>query len=185
MSRLYAVGALTLSAALLATHSTEAQQIYLIHDLGQVANNAVAGRIVQFSGTHTVRLPFRINNKNQVVFYTRDASGNYTAKLWLPEDDSSIGLDRGVYELTVEDGSDEDGIALDINESTQFAGGRDDNGTEKAIVWTISGGTVTGTLIDFTGTDFSGSNSRAHGIQDGDRRVIARFGVLSDTSRKN
>lgn len=109
MSRPYAVGALALSAALLATHSTEAQQTYLIHDLGVVAPNGLAGRTILFSGNHSARLPFRINNKNQVVFYTRDSSGDNTPWLWLPEDDSSIGLDAGLYELTVEDGSETGG----------------------------------------------------------------------------
>ena len=78
--------------------------------------------------------------------------------LWLPEDDSSIGLTAGFHNLTEEDGSDDNGIALDINE--RHADRRRTakmSATEEAIVWTISSGTVTGTLIDFSSSVFDDS----------------------------
>lgn len=125
-------------------------------------------------------MPYRINNKNQVVFYRHDGSGNSTPVLWLPEDDSSIGLSAGFYNLTEHDGSDDNGIALDINESTAIAGARgEDVGEEEAIVWTISGGTVTGTLIDFSSSAFDEEEpSLAHGLNNASPPTVVGFAYL-------
>lgn len=169
MSRMIAVAVLV--CCFIHTPSSQGQTTHAVRDLGPIGTSSPNHE--EFSLV-SASLPFRINSQSQVVYLA-----NGRAKLWLRFLDEDINLSAGTYDLSELDGSNSASIALDINERTEIAGARGSVGSQAAIVWMFDEeGEITATLIDFSGTDFGGSDSRAHAINDGDPPVIAGFADL-------
>ena len=167
------IAGVTLILCILFPSVADGQMNYAVRDLGAIGNNSP--RKENFSSVEA-SLPFRINNESQAVF-----QGSGRAQLWLRFNDTDINLGAGVHDLSELDGTNDTSIALDINEGTEIAGGIGSAGSEAAVVWMFDAqGDITRTIIDFSGSDFGGTNSRAHGINEGDPPYITGFCELSE-----